>query len=247
MQGGKVEERDHPMIGTLPHLLPHLEEQAIADMIGADMLAVDAVPSWQIWMQNLDTWDAANRSVETFHCASADRTPPAHGVLVFANPYYDRAKAACILEGAPLRLKFSVGLGTTDYLPNGGYFAEVGDPETDVYRGPFFNRSKTRPRDVTDGLSKTLSIGEAGGAVIDGQRVYAHSWMGSSPLPVALGLGDLGYWGNFASAHPGVVGFARLDGAVDFLAADVSDRVLQAMAGISEGEFAPILDHTRIE
>lgn len=246
MGGGKVQERDHQMIGALPYLLPHLEEQRIADEIAADMLDVDAEPSWQIWMQNLDTWDAASHVVSAFHCGSADRTPPSRGALVFTNAYYDREKQAHLLEAAPLRLKFSASLGTTDYLPNAGYFAVVGDTETDQYRGPFFNRSKTRPADVSDGLSKTLLFGEASGTVIEGVRVYAHAWMGGSPMPIALGLGDMSYWGNFAGTHPGVVGFAKMDGAVEFLSLDISTQALQAKAGISEGQYALTLDHERI-
>lgn len=241
-----VTEKDHQMIGTLAFLLTYLEEQSTADRIGADMLGIDAEPSFQIWIQNLDTWDAANHTISVFHCPSAEREITEEGVLVFNNPYYDTSVGAALLQGAPLILRFSAVLGVTDYLGNAGYFSVVGDPSIDSFRGPFFNRSKTRASHVTDGLSKTFMFGEVSGEVVGGGRRHAHCWMGSGPMPMAFGIGDIGKWNNYASHHPNLVGFSRLDGSVEFIANDTSSQVLQAAAGISEGQWADVLDYQQI-
>ncbi len=123
-------------------------------------------------------------------------------------------------------------------MGNAGYFGVVDDLETDARRGPFFNRSKTRPAHVSDGLSKTLLLGEVSSAVIDGSRIYAHSWMGSGPMPMAFGIDNLAKWNNFSSHHPQVVGFSTIDGAAHSLRADTSQQVLEALAGIAEGDAA---------
>jgi len=238
----RVTELDHQLIGTLAFLLPFLEEQKISDQFGQDMLNVDVEPNFQIWVQNLDTWNAANNSVVTFHCPSALREPPERGVLAFNNPIFDLNQQKPFLQGAPLILKFSSGLGITDYLGNAGYFGVIDNPEIDARRGPFFNRSKTRPAHVTDGLSNTLLFGEVSGAVIDGTRIYAHSWMGSGPMPMAFGIGNLAKWNNFSSHHPQVVGFSTIDGAVHYLRVDMSQQVLETLAGIAEGNSASVIE-----
>lgn len=232
----RITELDHQMIGTLPFLLPFLEETGIADQIAPDMLNVTAEPSFQIWVQNLDTWNAASNSVSAFHCPSAIRELPEKGILVFNNPYYDTSEYSALLQGAPLILKFSAELGVTDYLGNAGYFAVIEDREFDELRGPFFNRSQTRPAHITDGLSRTLLFGEISGAVIDNRRIHAHSWMGSGPMPMAFGIGNLEKWNNFSSHHPGVVGFSTIDGAVHYLNVDASQTVLEALSAMSNGD-----------
>ncbi len=235
MNAVRVTELDHQMIGTLAFLLPYLEQQGVADQIAPDMLNVTAEPSFQIWVQNLDTWHAASNNVDSFHCPSAVSELPEKGILVFNNPFYYGIDEMALLQGAPLILKFSAELGTTDYLGNAGYFAVIGDEEFDSRRGPFYNRSQTTPAQVTDGLSRTFLFGEVSGAVEENRRAYAHSWMGSGPMPMAFGIGNLEMWNSFSSHHPDVVGFSAMDGSVHYIRIDIDSKVLEGLSAIADG------------
>lgn len=238
MNAVKVTDLDHQLIGTLAFLLPHLEENNVADQIGPDMLDIDAEPSFQIWLQNLDTWHAASNSVAMFHCPSAIRELPEKGIITFNNPYYSTKQQAALLQASFIPLSLSANLGLTDYLGNAGYFAVIDDAEIDERRGPFFNRSKVQFSQVTDGCSRSLMFGEVSGAVEENKRVYAHCWMGGGPMPTAFGIGNLHKWNNFSSHHPDSVGFAKLDGSVHIIETNCDQQVLETMSAIADADQA---------
>jgi prepilin-type processing-associated H-X9-DG protein len=238
--GTVVSERDHQLMGLIPYLLPYIEQSELFSQIGPDMLDFRSEPSYQIWVLNQDTWDAANNVLSFLTCPSAPSWPPSRGVLIFLNPYYDANDDLLILQGIAPQLKFSMGLGTTNYLGNAGYFFKLDIPPVDDWRGPFFTRSDVRFAEISDGASHTLLIGEAAGAVDRGELEYAYSWMGCGAMPVAFGIGNIESWSNFSSQHSGRVGFCFADGSVRYLDADISQEVLEASGGIGEGENAEI-------
>jgi prepilin-type N-terminal cleavage/methylation domain-containing protein len=131
--------------------------------------------------------------------------------------------------------------------------------------GPFFQNSKTTLVQVTDGTSNTVAVGERFRALTspalypEGEDEYGTWSMGTNKaenhMEGALGstgipfnyLGETpagGYnrfpasntAGCYSSKHPGLIGFAFLDGSVHFLSATTSDTVRMALGTIAGGE-----------
>lgn len=233
---GLITERDHQLVGLLPFLLPYIEQVALFNKIPPIALDIDHEPTSQIWALNPGAWDAANNAISLLICPSASPLPANRGVLLFLNPYFERDKGLLILESSTPQVKLTAGVGTTNYLGNAGYFSTVGVEEVDEWRGPFTVRSRTSIREIVDGTSTTLLLGEAVGSAQNGELELAYSWMGCGVMPLGLGLGSVGSWSNFSSEHIGVVGFAYADGGVHFLSLEISQNALEALGGIAEGE-----------
>jgi prepilin-type N-terminal cleavage/methylation domain-containing protein len=240
-EGSVVSERDHQLMGLVPYLLPYIEQRILFDKVGSDMLEFRSEPSFQVWMLNTDTWEAANNSIPFLVCPSASPLPASKGVLLFLNPYFDYDRSLLILESAAPQLKFTANVGTTNYLGNAGYFSTVGIEEVDEWRGPITTRSHTSMGEITDGSSTTLLLGEAVGAVEGGQTAIAYSWMGCGAMPLGFGIGNVESWTNFSSEHPGVVLFCFTDGSARPINVDAAQETLEALGGIAEGSMAESL------
>ena len=163
-----------------------------------------------------------------------------------------------------------------DYAANAGTRLRVGifdDPETaeamparriDLSEaGPIFTYSSVRARRVTDGLSKTLGVGEKHVVPTPFEKPPGpvqtdHYWQGDTAYfagdqpeaSIRVGgrrlrsdngspesVGDVGAAReSFGSAHPGVTQFVYLDGHVEPISNDTQVETLEKLAAIGDGE-----------
>jgi prepilin-type N-terminal cleavage/methylation domain-containing protein/prepilin-type processing-associated H-X9-DG protein len=115
--------------------------------------------------------------------------------------------------------------------------------EESPYRGDgmYYGNSKTKFRDVTDGLSNTLLTGERSG------QLGGSIWHGNIPEAAEsnariVGVADhvpnspVGHFEDFRSYHTGGANFSRADGSVQWLPQTIDEVVYKAMATRSGGE-----------
>ncbi|MEM6330751.1 MAG: DUF1559 domain-containing protein [Planctomycetota bacterium] len=172
-----------PGWGWAAQLLPYMEEAAIADQIDFDL------PIW-----DLRHAVAIGQTPPTMLCPSSSGP---------AEPFLAAGEAAVHGEqGQPLTIGGTqVSLGRSHYVASHGQEScwgdcgapgSTGEVFTDIYTkatqtilidgdpsrvadGPFFRNSATRFREITDGLSKTIFLGEHSSALSD------KTWVGVVP------------------------------------------------------------------
>lgn len=107
--------------------------------------------------------------------------------------------------------------------------------------GTFFGNSRVKFRDIRDGLSNTLIVGERDGRL--GGSVW-HGFISAANEPAArvVGVADHapnhpgGHFEDFRSYHTGGVNFLRADGSVRMYSQTMDNLVYQGMSTISGGE-----------
>ena len=139
----------------------------------------------------------------------------------------------------------SSGLGTVDDgdklfdISKSNYIAMFGtfELEDSPYKGDgmYYGNSRTKFRDVTDGLSNTIMVGERS------SQLGGSIWHGNIPEAAEsfsriVGVADhapnspVGHFEDFRSYHTGGANFMRADGSVQWLPQTIDEVVYKAMA-----------------
>jgi prepilin-type N-terminal cleavage/methylation domain-containing protein/prepilin-type processing-associated H-X9-DG protein len=141
---------------------------------------------------------------------------------------------------------FGHELGAANYVGNAGFFGPdmTAGTNNPLGLGPYYQNSRTRISNITDGTSNTIAFGETLGGRAGRLRSFRLSWMGSgslhslyaSPAPANMG------WWSFGSRHSGVTNFALADGSVRAILQGISpcrSALLPAttIQGVSSGTY----------
>lgn len=210
--------------GWSAQVLPQLEQANISDQIEFDLPIMAPENS-----------DPAGRVLDIFLCPS--------------DPFPD------LLSFEEIEQPVGQGSGTTNLPPQtnelfqvgrsnySGVFGNIfqGDDPLDG-NGAFFTNSSTRFRDVFDGLSNTIFVGERR------NDLGVVSWLGvipevSEPFARIVGATDNppnsnpANFEDFRSYHPGGINVVYGDGSVSFVADSVTQQAFQSLGTIAEGEF----------
>ena len=107
--------------------------------------------------------------------------------------------------------------------------------------GVLFNRSDLKVKDITDGTSHTLMVGEVVGAgKAPSGATIAYTWVTHNVQHTGNGINltirvpPSGIYGNpaetgFASYHPGGCNFVCADGSVHFISEEIAADVLRSL------------------
>ena len=229
LSGNQLTDDDDQQVGVIAYLLPYMEAAQVHRGINVS-LSVTSKPEDQLWFSHEPTWQAANTRIAALRCPSSPQELPSEGFMAFLNIY-------AVPAGSNLEVTIETGilaaeydtLGITNYLGSAGVFGVTGYEGADYYRGPLTNRSESSMADITDGSSNTILLGEAMGAVEDGDHTIAHTWMGCGSMWVN-GIGVMERWGNFNSMHQDQTGFCFADGSVHWLNQHIDVATLVALA-----------------
>lgn len=108
--------------------------------------------------------------------------------------------------------------------------------------GIFFANSRVEFRNVTDGLSKTIMVGERDSRLLD------NVWIGmiysaDEAMVRVVGTGahmfNEGHEDDFSSSHPNGINVLFADGHVEFLQNSLNESILRSMSTRAGGEVIP--------
>jgi prepilin-type N-terminal cleavage/methylation domain-containing protein len=195
------------------HILPYLEEGDLFD---------------QFDFVNYDPFRGPNHAagqqfVTTYLCPS-DPTGP---VFTTQSIIWQKYEAGCNVSGVADSWDYTCH-GTSRHRTDGD--------------GIFFNQSRVRIRDIRDGTSKTLMVGEVVGfgdtGSTDPWAVGKAPWIVDNILHTRNGINlnvpAIVIWHTpdimgFASYHPGGCHFLVADGSVHFFLEDIDSHVLRSL------------------
>lgn len=253
-------------VGTLTHLLPYVEQDALYRQIPASYLQPEPA-NW--WTQNYfwddpTTFQLAQTPIGVFRCPS---DPVQAGILPESGeligtflqvipPWNDATSRSYWL----LPTYISQAFGHTSYVGNSGtsiitaaIFGPLPTESRLKYLGPFaLYRPGEQPKltlgTIQDGTSNTIAFGEDS-RVKQGSRRMSRTWMGIQHSETLYGIDspEGGYYFNsFGSNHRGVTCFVMLDGSVRSIRSPIINayspdqrdmaRDLIRLGGISDGD-----------
>ena len=162
-------------LGLTAFLLPYIEEEVLGREVRRTTNSATNTPPW--WTTPALV-DIGGKSLGLALCPSntSDRPVRVVGVL-----HQAKINGAVEQIKADLPDDVAASAALTNYLGvaglNPGWWA-VGSQRGWDFRGVFYNRSHVRTKDIKDGTSKTLLIGEAVGGRTGAQLEFGYSWLG---------------------------------------------------------------------
>jgi prepilin-type N-terminal cleavage/methylation domain-containing protein len=220
-------------IGTLPLLLPYIEQNNIYNQFNSAVFAIQPAtvvsvdqPGGVDWVnQNSPVNYAASRNrVKTFECPSDNLSGglDSNGIVIsFITIKNGQIIPSGYKQNDPA---MTSGLpGMTNYLSSAGTMGKIA-PSTPVlayyaqHEGVFVDEVANSVSKITDGSSNTIFFGEylggfAGGGT-SGARNKVFSWAGADGFPSYWSIQTPNDWHSFQSNHTAICNFAFGDGSV---------------------------------
>jgi prepilin-type processing-associated H-X9-DG protein len=138
----------------------------------------------------------------------------------------------------PTNIAGGIPIGGTNYVGCAGYEGTL-NPK---YCGIYYDSSKTKPADITDGLSLTFAFGESTfgpAATTPGPRDWLGTWAGTGALPTGWGMNPIPGNGDdflaYSSKNNGVVNFAFADGSVHPMNSSMDFNTYVYLSGKADG------------
>jgi prepilin-type N-terminal cleavage/methylation domain-containing protein len=250
-----------PYTGVLAFLLPYVEQGNIYNQLNPLYFQLNTTAG--AWAYNTPPFDfnsgittingtgyphICDAHIKIFECPSDDIYGPVNTGIIDA--YWTDAGSIWIdyVLDVP---GFGHEMGGSNYMGNAGYLGN--DPANPKYCGPYYQNSKTRLTDITDGTSNTIAFGETLAGTNTGSRDFRLTWMGSGGMPTAWGLGNTvpaalptsPDWYQFSSKHTaGIVQFGYNDGSVRGIQASSNRTMFIYASGYKDGQ---IVNFTMLE
>ncbi len=217
----ETDQDGRPGWGWAVALLPFIESNNLYQQIDSRLEIVNSIHA-----------DAVVTSISTFICPSDtgelvfELLPASSSITTTFHP-----PDPPVYRPIPIAKSNYVGMfGTLDLL-HAGFRSD----------GIFFGNSKVKFRDVTDGLSNTIMIGERC------SRIDQSIWPGVIPFVAdararILGVADhtpnhpSSHFDDFSSYHTGGANFLKADGSTSFLSENVDLAIFRALATRAGGE-----------
>lgn len=221
---------NQPYTGVLTFLLPMLDQKNVYDLIP------ESQKNWRVqggtpWFGLAPTLTASETRIPTFVCPSANPYASTDGITSRRHMY--RTSTSGTIQRRTLGN--SRDWGRTNYVGCAGRLGDL--PGFDRFKGVYYNRSKTRFRDITDGTTNVIMFGEFLGDAAAGSETIisrSDSWIATAVMPTAWGLGAP-TWYRFSSPHVGVVQFAMSDGSVKAISENIDGTVFRNISAMSDG------------
>ena len=227
------------LIGTLVHLLPYIEQDALYRqlMSGVPPDYLDPLKRYPDFSNYGSMWNNRTARVKNFLCPS-DAGQDANWDAFFAT-----------YTSSPGRFTITLvsfgdsAFGKTNYIGIGGRSALTGD----TYRGAFSNRSVNKLANMPDGTTNTLMFGEysSKGPPGGGWSPVTPSWIAAGYFPTAWGMdsppsGQDPAWYKLSSKHSTIANVTWCDGSVRSIrypgSSGVSYNNFIYASGISDGK-----------
>lgn len=242
---------DHQSYSLLAQILPQIEQTNLYDQLqvwkGVDYRPDTTDPNEYLieepWFDDTVgdlTWDAAQAKISAFLCPSDPQNTSGRTIAAMHN--------WTTATGGSITYSYwgtDYGMGATNYLAVAGHWGPVKRHASwQKLQGLYGQRTKNRFRDMTDGSSNTLAIGEStgdekppiGSDTGTNANNLNHQWINAPAMVTAWGLkkNSLPYF--FNSYHTGIVQFALGDGSVRGVSTNIDTLTFRHLAAMSDGE-----------